>query len=793
MRTHAISKRVLSVVLALMLVLGMLPVMAMAADTTTIYFTNDGPWKTVKIYYWADGYNPIGWPGSSMKLVEGNIYSFDVPAGCTKVIFNNGNGGSSNQTADLGMPTDGTNMYTYSTGKWTTYSPAATCEHVWGAANITVAPTCNGKGEATYTCGKCGSSYTDSVDALGHSYADGVCTVCGVGESIEIFFENTAGWANVNAYYWCDGGNLTSWPGEAMSPVEGAIWSYTLPGDAQYIIFNDGSTQTDNLTIPADKDLYVYGADWTNYEPDNCYHVWDEGTVITPSSCQSEGEISFTCTLCGNSTSDVIPISGHSYVDGICSVCGEAKTYYLVGYINGADYGINDDWESLGEYKFVDGTLVTSFDIDSYIFIKTGDNASWYMADAYCTDTTCTFNEGGSEKMLVPGGVELTFTLVENEDLSLTLSYTTGAPACQHPNHGDDGICTDCGAAVEHTFENGTCTICGLVKEPVAVGDYYVAGTINGWNQKDEAYKMSIVDDLFVLELTIGAGVTEFKVTDGTWDNAWPASNYLINAAQECTITITFNPETSEITVTGYEEAPSKYYLHGYINGADIYGEEFLFVDGTLTTTFDQDSYVYICTDGGIQYMAEAFITEPSGKFVIGGGEKMFVPAGEVTFTLVENEDDSLTLSYGTAAAGFGVSGTITSFGGSDEITVELIQDGVAVYSTVAAADGAYAIANVAGGSYTLKITKLNHVALELDITVEADVAQDAKICLIGDATGDGKVNMKDWTVLYNHISETSTLEGYKLACADASNDGKVNMKDWTRLYNHISEVTPLW
>lgn len=40
-------------------------------------------------------------------------------------------------------------------------------------------PTCTEKGYTTYTC-TCGDSYVDSyVDALGHDYSAGLCTVCG--------------------------------------------------------------------------------------------------------------------------------------------------------------------------------------------------------------------------------------------------------------------------------------------------------------------------------------------------------------------------------------------------------------------------------------------------------------------------------------------------------------------------------------------------------------------------------------------------------------------------------------
>ena len=128
---------------------------------------------------------------------------------------------------------------------------------------------------------------------------------------------------------------------------------------------------------------------------------------------------------------------------GTCSVCGAkdpnyvvpgSTNYYLVGWINDADYGCESDWENMGTYKFVNGQLTAKFNSDSYIFVKTEGNGRWLLSDAYCTDTTCTFFEDTSEKMFVPGGVELDFTLVENEDGTLTLSYVTAG----EPDDGGD-------------------------------------------------------------------------------------------------------------------------------------------------------------------------------------------------------------------------------------------------------------------------------------------------------------------------------------------------------------------
>ena len=51
------------------------------------------------------------------------------------------------------------------------------CAHDYQAA--VTAPTCTQRGYTTYTCAKCGDSYTgDETEALGHDYQKGVCARC---------------------------------------------------------------------------------------------------------------------------------------------------------------------------------------------------------------------------------------------------------------------------------------------------------------------------------------------------------------------------------------------------------------------------------------------------------------------------------------------------------------------------------------------------------------------------------------------------------------------------------------
>ena len=102
-----------------------------------------------------------------------------------------------------------------------------------------------------------------------------------------------------------------------------------------------------------------------------------------------------------------------------------SRTYYLVGYIDGADYYGND-------YKFdKEGNLETTLpEGNNYVYIKRGnggDGNNYYFAQ-YCEDPSGTvwrYNDGQGEKMLVPGGQKLAFTLVPDEENpdKMTLSY----------------------------------------------------------------------------------------------------------------------------------------------------------------------------------------------------------------------------------------------------------------------------------------------------------------------------------------------------------------------------------
>ena len=86
--------RILCMILTLAMVaaFALVPMASAAGATTTIYFDNTNKkWNEVAVYTWdANGAPTTGeWPGSLMTLVEGNVYSCEVPANAVNIIFNN--------------------------------------------------------------------------------------------------------------------------------------------------------------------------------------------------------------------------------------------------------------------------------------------------------------------------------------------------------------------------------------------------------------------------------------------------------------------------------------------------------------------------------------------------------------------------------------------------------------------------------------------------------------------------------------------------------------------------------
>ena len=138
--------------------------------------------------------------------------------------------------------------------------------------------------------------------------------------------------------------------------------------------------------------------------------------------------------------------------------------------------------------------------------------------------------------------------------------------------------------------------------------------------------------------------------------------------------------------VEGLELAIGDYYLCGWLNGGayGIEGDssnlgENKFVDGKLSVTFNEQSYVVIKDANNNSYWTQSYIQTQIGTFhnaaVTGAGEKMMVPAGRVDFTLYKGENDTFVLTYESKGHTGGTEGdpeNAPDFDSYDKITVYL-------------------------------------------------------------------------------------------------------------------------
>ena len=181
-----------------------------------------------------------------------------------------------------------------------------------------------------------------------------------------------------------------------------------------------------------------------------------------------------------------------------------------------------------------------------------------------------------------------------------------------------------------------------------------------------------------------------------------------------------------------------------------------------------------------------------------------YVNGNKALVTEAVGNGTAVTAIYSLAVSS-GLHGQAVSFLDGSDVTVSLFADGSAQpqYTvTVPAGEksggkytAVYDIPSVAAGTYTVQVSKKNHVTREYTVTVGGDVKTlNVEIRLLGDVNGDGRVNTMDYTRLLKHVNETQPLtDAYALKCSDVNRDNRVNTMDYTRLLKHVNETQPLW
>ncbi len=194
--------------------------------------------------------------------------------------------------------------------------------HTWNGGEITTAPTPATDGVRTYTCDVCGTTKTEAVPAhCDHTSSvkrnekeatckeagytgDTYCALCdeqlGTGEEI----------AKLTVHTW-DEGQVTT----VATPTTDGVRTYTCTvcGETKTAAIPANCTHTET-TVRDRKEATCQEAGYTGNTyctlcdtkladgeaiPQLTSHSWDDGVVTKPVTATENGEITYTCTICG--------------------------------------------------------------------------------------------------------------------------------------------------------------------------------------------------------------------------------------------------------------------------------------------------------------------------------------------------------------------------------------------------------------------------------------------------------------------------------------------------------------
>ncbi|MGM9599375.1 MAG: S-layer homology domain-containing protein, partial [Faecousia sp.] len=108
-----------------------------------------------------------------------------------------------------------------------------------------------------------------------------------------------------------------------------------------------------------------------------CQHKWDEGKVTKEATCTATGVMTYTCTLCGETKTETIPMIAHNYVDGVCSVCGAQEPDPGPGPGPGPEPTPGNEYVLASEIK--DGDEVIIYNPGHGKAIKNENDNNWYL------------------------------------------------------------------------------------------------------------------------------------------------------------------------------------------------------------------------------------------------------------------------------------------------------------------------------------------------------------------------------------------------------------------------------
>ena len=202
------------------------------------------------------------------------------------------------------------------------YAQDAELTHCWDKGVEIKPATCGAEGEKVYTCVICGESKSEPIPTVNHNWGSWTKSddkqhkrVCKTDETHVQYQDHTWNAGEVTANPTCTKEGETTYTCTvckakktepiAMLPHEWLNW------------------------VKFDDEMHMRACALDRFENHSEYepHTWDKGTVITPATTATEGQMKYHCSVCGGDKTEPIPLlpSSITVEGGTPSVASAAK------------------------------------------------------------------------------------------------------------------------------------------------------------------------------------------------------------------------------------------------------------------------------------------------------------------------------------------------------------------------------------------------------------------------------------------------------------------------------------
>jgi uncharacterized protein YjdB len=90
-------------------------------------------------------------------------------------------------------------------------------------------------------------------------------------------------------------------------------------------------------------------------------------------------------------------------------------------------------------------------------------------------------------------------------------------------------------------------------------------------------------------------------------------------------------------------------------------------------------------------------------------------------------------------------------------------------------------------GAEVTDLTGFAGTGMKVQLVIEGSVVDELAIIVLGDASGDGVINIVDYAMIKSHINSRTLLTGERFIAGDVYTDGDVTIVDYAKLKKHIN------